>query len=345
MSWDTSWRSSGTSAIESRGLRHGESRIDSRGRAASSAKRTSAKSHKASLFYHSSVGCVFGVRLRNGREVVIKAYRGRWSTSFLTDVQRAQEQLSRSGFPCPIPVRPPRPIGNVAGSSAIVESYLADPGMSARSDSKARAVSANGLARQIKSCRDLVLPRLMNHPLRQTGDGLYPEPHSPLFDFAATSEGAGWIDAFAAGARSQRDEDTGDMVSAHCDWSARNVRLDDTGLLAVYDWDSLALVPESTAVGQAAVTWSVTAEPDGFEFPPASEVAAFFRDYEHSSGRQMTDAERRAAAGAAVCTLAYIARCEHSSEMTGTARPDQIGARDRLASDGDRILGLFSTRT
>jgi aminoglycoside phosphotransferase (APT) family kinase protein len=59
------------------------------------------------------------------------------------------------------------------------------------------------------------------------------------------------------------------------DWSGRNVHVQDGKVVAVYDWDSVALAAESTAIGQAAVTWSVTSEPGGNDFPNIGQIAAF----------------------------------------------------------------------
>ena len=84
-----------------------------------------------------------------------------------------------------------------------------------------------------------------------------------------------------------READHSAPVVAHMDWSARNVRIGPQGLVAAYDWDSLALVPESTAVGQAAATWSVTSEPGGSEFPSLESITEFVLRYEEAAGTQV----------------------------------------------------------
>jgi aminoglycoside phosphotransferase (APT) family kinase protein len=127
-------------------------------------------------------------------------------------------------------------------------------------------------------------------------------------------------------------------VVAHTDWSARNVRLDEAELLAVYDWDSVAVVPESTAVGQAAATWCVTSEPDGWAFPTLDEIAAFVGEYEAAARYRFSPAQWRATGAAVAWVLAYTARCEHSLAVLGRTRPDQHGARDRLADAGTALL-------
>ena len=75
-------------------------------------------------------------------------------------------------------------------------------------------------------------------------------------------------------------------------------------------------------------------------FPSAPVVAAFIHDYEQAAGSALSEAKIRAAGAAAVWTLAYTARCEHALEASGRARPDQRGARDRLAADGEILLDM-----
>jgi hypothetical protein len=189
-------------------------------------------------------------------------------------------------------------------------------------------------------CRDLVVPGLAEHPLSAPHDELYPQPHSPLFDFELAASGARWIDDFARRATELRRSDMSEPVVAHTDWSARNIRVVDGALVAAYDWDSLSLVPETIAVGQAAATWCVTAEPGGTEFPSAASMAGFVRDYEAERGVLFTATEWRAVSGAALWVVAYTARCEYSADAAGRARPDQRTARALLESEGSAICEL-----
>lgn len=293
-------------------------------------------------FYASSVGCVIGLGLESGRDIVMKAYQPRWRRSFLEAMQHAQRRAASGGLPCPMPLRAPAPLVDGGDTLAVVESWLPDPGMRALDSAAALGVSAAGLAQQISSCRTLEdADALLDHPLRTSPAGLYAEPHSPHFDFERSSAGAEWIDDVAKRAKDVRDRDVKRLVVSHTDWSARNVRYDETRLRAVYDWDSVALVDESTAVGQAAVTWRVTAEPGGTEFPAAGEVLRYIGAYEDAAGRRFSAGERRAAKAAAVYLLAYTSRCEHALEYAGIEGSDPRAARaarDRLAEAGDQLL-------
>jgi hypothetical protein len=292
-------------------------------------------------FYASSAGCVVGVQLDTGEDLVLKAFQPRWAAEFLAAVQDVQRTVLEGGIPCPRPSRGPLLLSEYSQSHVVVESWLPDPGMQAPTSTRSRRVSASGLAKQIALCAGLgVLPALANHPLRKPDTELYPEPHSPLFDFGLNAGAARWIDQLAIQAVAIRDADTTRAVVAHTDWSARNVRLNDHQLLAVYDWDSVALVQEATAVGQAAVTWSVTADPGGTRFPTIEEVLNYFSDYEDAAGHQLSEQQWKSAGAAAAQTLAYIARCEHALEAAGIERTDPRAARDRLADAGATLLTL-----
>jgi hypothetical protein len=204
------------------------------------------------LFYGSSSGCVLGVVLDDYRQVVIKAYQRQWGSDFLNAVQRIQHHLALVGFPCPRPLVGPTPAGPAL---ATVEEFVADPGMRALRSSTEMELSAGGLARQIDLCRGRSEPILDGgHPLRADPGRLYPRPHNPIFDLSLDAAGATWIDELAETAKTARGSDRSPRLVAHTDWSARNVRYEESGVVVAYDWDSLSMVTESVAVGQAAAT-------------------------------------------------------------------------------------------
>jgi Ser/Thr protein kinase RdoA (MazF antagonist) len=278
-----------------------------------------------------SAGYVAMLRLADGRDVVVKAYQPRWTEAFLDAVVLVQAHVAAAGFPAPTPIAGPFELGR---GHATAETWLLDPGPAPLVPSML-AVSAQGLAQLVERCRHVEAPGLSPHPMDVDAGALYPEPHSPIFDFVATAEGAEWIDALARAARERRDGG-GPAVIAHTDWSRRNVRMDGDRVLAVYDWDSLALVTETEAVGKAASTWSALGE--GPESAPSpEEVAQYVVAYEAERGRAFDDRERTAIGAEALYTLAYTARCEHAIDPDARV---QRRARPRLAEDGDRYLDL-----
>ncbi len=102
----------------------------------------------------------------------------------------------------------------------------------------------------------MVLALLDPHPLRAPVRRLYPQPHNPLFDFSLRAQDARWIEELAEAARAARPGPFG-AGGGHTDWTARNVRLDENGLVLAYDWDFLSLGRESVAAAQAAATVAV----------------------------------------------------------------------------------------
>ncbi len=286
------------------------------------------------LFYGSSVGCVAGVELGDGRKVVVKAYQRRWARDFLAAVGRVQRHLAGRGFPCPEALVEGQPIGPALAN---VEVFLPDPGGRILASSTDMAASAAGLAWQIGLCRGLSEPALDNHPLNAGSGELYAEPHSPFFDFSARANQAAWIDRLGAQARAERDTIASPVTIAHTDWSARNIRVKDGQLRAAYDWDSLSQVPEAVAVGQAAVTWCSLGEPDDPVAPSPEQTMDYIAAYERAAGYRLTPQERKAARAAALWVLCYTARCEHAIEATTGRTIDR--ARARLASDGPGYLG------
>lgn len=258
------------------------------------------------FLYRVSVGCVIGCRLRDGRTVVVKAYQPRWTRELLAAVKRVQTQLHEVGFPCPAPVGP---VLRVARAIALAEEVLVDPGPSAPTEETMRA-SASGLAELVERCRAMDEPALAGHPLRQRHGGVFPEPHSPLFDFPATRAGAEWIESIGQRASAVLDAGRHERVIAHTDWSIRNVRFGPEGVIAAYDWDSLAMVPESEALGGAAVSWCKSGEGDD-PTPSVEQIEGYIEAYGSARRVPLVAAERRSTRAAAVLAMAYTARCEH----------------------------------
>jgi len=282
------------------------------------------------FLYVVSVGCVIGCRLDDGRELVLKAYQQRWTPDFLAAVKRVQLRLHDSGFPCPRPIDVDLTVGS---AHVLAEDVLPDPGPDPATKD-ALNVSARGLAQLVSLCRGIDEPALALHPLRAPNEGVFPEPHSPIFDFDATRDGAEWIEELARRAMEIRNVDSSPPVIAHTDWSLRNVRLGATAPVAVYDWDSLALVRESESVAFAAVTWCKTGEGDDHT-PTVDEIEEYIDVYESARGTPFSEMQRKAARAAAVGTMAYTARCEHSVDPT-----EQVWTttRPRLRSASEVLL-------
>jgi Ser/Thr protein kinase RdoA (MazF antagonist) len=263
-------------------------------------------------FFESSSGSVHGVVLTDGRSVVVKAHRAAVTRDYLDAVIDLQAALGKSGYPAPRPLAGPIALGN----GHVTAEVMLD--RSARVDGHDRGVRealATGLAQFVRlsrpSCRRFAQ---VTHPMRVPDGALYPTPHSPRFDFATTGSGAEWIDDLAARARAQlrSSREVPDAV-VHGDWRIENVYVRGGRLVGVFDWDSVHVTHEVSAVATAATTFSVDwQQPDGNRFPQPHEIAAFVSDYEAARARGFSAAERDNLAATMVASLAYGARCEHA---------------------------------
>ncbi len=264
-------------------------------------------------FFDSSSGSVHGVELADGRAVVVKGHRPGVPTDFLRATTAVQRGLARAGFPAPDPLVDPQPCGagHLGAETLLPQSRPTDahaPGI--------RRVLARGLVR----FQRLAAPHhdtlaSVRHPMAEpVGGALYPAPHSTRFDFAATADGAEWIDELARAARAHLGR-AGPATRAvtHGDWRVQNVSIRAGAIDAVYDWDSVAVADECTALSAAATTfgidWSID-QPRRFSTAP--EMRAFVADYEEARGIPFATAERDRVAASMVTSLAYGARCEHA---------------------------------
>lgn len=267
----------------------------------------------AQLFSVTSVGVVTAIELDDGRRVVVKAHQPRQGADFLGAVHRVQAHLHGEGFPAPQPLLPPRPL---CRGLALVEELVDRGAYEDAHDPRVRRTAAEALARLVTLAEACGRPDGLRRGWRLfAGDGLWPpEAHSPIFDFAATADGAEWIDRHAARARPLAVAARGELVG-HDDWSGKHLRYEDGAVTVVYDWDSLTLASEAKLVGTAAATFTANPHLAVRLAPTPDEAAGFVEDY--AAARALSAADRRAAHATAAFVIAYTARCEHALGRRG----------------------------
>ncbi|GAC1379754.1 MAG: hypothetical protein NVSMB33_05200 [Ktedonobacteraceae bacterium] len=284
-----------------------------------------------------SQGVVFGLRLYDGRRIVIKAHNPRRSTDFLTAVVRVQRYLVEHDYPCPRPLLDPRPF---AGSYAVVEELIDEGIYTDAHDPVIRRSLAEMLAWLLKlTCDPERIPGLRPSALdlHLPPDVLWPVPHNAIFDFEATTVGAEWIDDIAHKAKEMWANGVGDLVLGHTDWSIKHLRYIDGVVRVIYDWDSLALDKEPVIVGSTAMSFTYTEVLNVPRFPTREESLAFVAEYEDARGRPFTVNEKRTLAAASTYGLCYCARCEHS--LAPEVRAYHAGScRELLAQYKDTFL-------
>jgi len=288
----------------------------------------------ACRFYEASVGCVAGLDLDDGRSVVVKAHRPHADSAQLAAAQFVQSTLFARGFPCPRPLVGPTVLAH--GTATVEE--LVDAGERRVAEPAIRSTMAATLAALVDLARDLVDRDGLTRGLLPPASGLWPVPHSPIFDFAASAEGTAWIDDLAAEALGSLRGDSA-VVVGHDDWSVKHFRFENGEVCVVYDWDSVVATDEACIVGQAATSFPATWYLETRVAPTADEARAFVAEYEAAAGRAFTPRERARVGGAATYALAYRARCEACGNPAATAFPPG-SARESLARYGDNVLRL-----
>jgi Phosphotransferase enzyme family len=143
-------------------------------------------------FFAAGVGSVHGVRLADGRRVVVKVHPPRASAAYVDAMQAVQRHLAAAGFPAPQPLVPPARLGR---GLAVAETLLDRGAPPDGRDPAQRCAMAAGLARLVALARPLAgLPGLRDSIMTSQPGALWPTPHDGRFDFAATAGGAEWID-------------------------------------------------------------------------------------------------------------------------------------------------------
>jgi hypothetical protein len=293
-------------------------------------------------FFATSQMSVHGVRLVDGRRVVIKVGPATMGTELLTAVLQVQSHLANHGFPAPRPLLGPRQLGS---GVAIVEELL-DRGVCADPHTPpVRRAIATGLARLVEVARPLVaVPGLpANGLVSPARTDLWPEPHDPRFDFRATTTGAEWIDELAKAARQRLVNERSELVVAHSDWRAEHLRFERNKIVASYDYQSLCVGPEPVLVGIVGhaftADWGIE---QARRTPTVGEYTAFIGAYEDARRRPLSSAEHKLADAAWVYATAYGARCEHSDICLGmpwaTEDPNPGSYRALLARHGEAML-------
>jgi len=292
------------------------------------------------FFCELSVGAAFGLRLKNGRRVVVKAHPLYRSLDFLQAVHKVQYHLYNHSFPCPKPVIGPSPFRN---GLATTEEFVRKGEFVDAHDPAIRRKMAQTLAQVIdltKSVPDDV--QALSQEVMFHKHALWPTPRPAIFDFETTDAGAKWIDDIAREAKRTNPSSIGSIVVGHGDWNCNNLAFKDGELGVAYDWDSLTLDSELVILGNAAGSFTFNRHLEGPRAPKPDEVRLFIEEYEVSRETSFSVRERMAAAMAATYCMAYLARIEHKIDPEGNLFFGVGGFREVLYAYGDEYLHLYS---
>lgn len=257
------------------------------------------------LFTSGNLSAVIGVRLTDGRGVVIKARRPAARLPGCVEVQR---HLWAAGFPCPRPLAGPAPLGAL---TATAESYVPGGEQLAPSRGAPRRF-AGALAWLIEASPPVgsVLP--LDPPpawLRWNHDltGPWPRPESTPADLN-TLTGPRWLDEVGQRVRGRLARFDAASVVGHADFESQNLRWHGDQLHVVHDWDSVVALPEAVIVGAAAATYPAT----GRTARAASVLDSrrFLEAYAHRRARAWSAGELQVCWAAGLWVLGYNAKVE-----------------------------------
>src|SRR4051794_20707266 len=206
------------------------------------------------VFEVSHLSTVTGIRLFDGRVIVVKARAGVVRARTCVAGQAA---LHEDGFPCPAPLCE---VVDIDGLAVHAEEYIdaAAPyvveGTASHADLLA-SLLADLVSRADRLALSPPTPATMWLAWDHDGSGAWPRLHeSPPLPEAM--ESVGWLTEVAERVRRRLRFPAGDLVVAHGDWEAQNMAQRDDGSLVVHDWDSLVHRPEPAIVGAAAATFA-----------------------------------------------------------------------------------------
>ncbi len=276
------------------------------------------------LFRAGYLSAVVGVRLEDGREVVVKV---RPASPRLDACYVVQRHAFEAGFPCPEPLVPNRPLGELV---AMAEAYV--PGGEQHPESgDTPELYVEPLARLVGITASLSDSLVLDPPLPWAGwahnePGLWPAPDDR--DANLNEHPDAWLDGIAARVRARLGRDDGPRSIGHGDWYPSNLRWQGDELVAVHDWDSVVRLSAAGLAGVVASTFCVT---DGAT--TMEQMGAFLDAYAVARERAWTPDEREIGWAAALWRIAFDAKKQSLDSRDGANE-------SYLRVHGDALLRL-----
>jgi hypothetical protein len=273
---------------------------------------------------------VIGLRLLDGRDVVVKARR--WEDR-LVACAAVQQSLRAAGYPAPEVLAGP---DRVAGLALNAEEM--DEGGDRQIDMTDATPFAVALAWLISAA-----------PAAASLSTLRPSPpwmgwdHAGAATWPAPDDVPGSLNAFdtdwvdECGLRTRRllrdfqDSPVTLTVVGHGDWWSDNLRWRGSRLHVVHDWDSVAAQPEVALVGLAAAIWAADGEGG---YSSIEQTEAFLAAYAIARRRQWADTETRVAWAAGLWSRAFDAKKAAAIGRSPESLLPRVEAEERLARSG-----------
>ncbi|GHG42084.1 MULTISPECIES: phosphotransferase [Amycolatopsis] len=257
----------------------------------------------AVLFERRSLSQVVGLRLADGREVVVKA---REDDGRAAACVAAQARLAERGFPCPQPLTPAIAVGELA----VHAEEFRPGGVLLPGDTPDVAVRyARVFARVMAALTSVAVPPPLPNPRwvrwDHSGPGVWPA--LGFLDSRDQSLVPAVVTETALRVRKRLPAANLPCVLGHADFEAQNLRWRDGEIWSVDDWDSLAWQPEAALAGAASGAFANATPPT---LAPIESSAAFLTAYQELRARRFTAEEREIAWAASLWPALHNARWE-----------------------------------
>jgi hypothetical protein len=248
----------------------------------------------AVLFLAGHLSEVVGVRLADGREVVVK--RRLDESGRAGRCVAAQRPLAEQGFPCPMPVTDVSVVGGVVVHA---EQFVEGGEVETKDTPAAAARSAVLLADLIRRLAALDLDPPLPNPEWVRWD--------VLPDWQVTAAVPAWFEDTTRRVQAKLAGCDLPPVLGHADWEAQNMRWRHGEAHAVHDWDGLAWLPEAAIAGSAAGIFASHGRP---ALAPVERSEAFLHAYESERGARFSPYETEIAWAASIWEALHNARDE-----------------------------------
>jgi hypothetical protein len=284
----------------------------------------------STLLRSGHLSAVFGLRLADGRDVVVKARSDDFDR--VVSCVAAQAALAAAGFRCPAPITPVTAVD--ADLAVHAEQWLPGGDLLRGDDADVARQYAVAFADTMTALRQVRVPPPLPHPHWLGWDSPGPGPWPPLPDLDSREQSLVpplVVDAATRATRRLRQSRDLPAVLGHADFEAQNLRWHRNELWVVYDWDSLAWMPEAVLAGSAAGVFASAEVPT---LAPLESSAAFIETYQSACARPFTTDETELAWAASLWTATHNARAEAllgRPPVSTSALREQAAARLGLA--------------
>jgi hypothetical protein len=272
---------------------------------------------------------VLAVRLDDGRTVVVKRRENEFGRA--SSCVAVQRKLAANGFPC---ARPLTAVTFRDGFAVHAEEWRPG-GEVLRGDGpdvaeRSATLLADLMTRLSRATASPPLPNPEWVRWGHDGPGVFPanERHDARVPRVPVPA---WIDEVARRTRAKLLRPGLPCVVGHADWETQNLRWIGEEPHAVYDWDSLASLPEAAIVGAAAGAFASAEVPT---LAPVASSVVFLDTYQRERGRAFNAAELEIAWGASIWPALHNARGEvlhQVGRIAFTALEQQADERLALA--------------